>query len=64
MDEIKLNFYDSETANRFVTLSNEPFLQCAVETTASIRLEIQGKAVNLEEKNARRLAEKILELLQ
>lgn len=64
MDEIKINFYDSETANRFVTLSNTPFLQCAVETTASIRLEIQGRAVNLEEKNARRLAEKILELLQ
>lgn len=64
MDEIKLNFYDSETANRFITLSNEPFLQCAVETTASIRLEIHGRAVNLEERNARRLAEKILELLQ
>jgi len=63
MDVIEHRFYDSETANRFIRLTNEPFLKCAVETTASVSLEIQGRIVNLEEKNARRLANEILSLL-
>lgn len=64
MDAIEeQRFYDSETANKFVLITNAPFFECAVDTTASISIEVQGRRVNLEEKNARRLANEILKLL-
>lgn len=63
MEPIELRFYDSEKPNKYVLLTNTPFFECAVETTASISIEVQGRIVNLEEKNARRLAIKILEML-